>query len=98
MAQKSDKKSSSLNDRLSLEDGRTKFDRWLVGQKHDHSKIIVHFAVPPRSDAPDLSNVVSVIEVDRYMLLLEFSDGETWWVSKSIITSAGADDSDEFDF
>jgi hypothetical protein len=65
---------------------RTAFDKWLL--KTSVEKILVHFAMPPRND--DVStDLVTVLQVDENFVLLEFSDGEVFWVQKELISSAG---------
>jgi hypothetical protein len=69
---------------------QTKFDYWLM-QQYAHGKTIeMHFSVPPRNNVGQrMTEEVTVIDVDKFMVLLEFPEGECFWVSKSIIASAG---------
>jgi hypothetical protein len=77
-------------------DERTKFDKWLDRMREDRSPVHIHFAIPPSPAYDvDLGAVVHVIDVDRYFILVEFEDAETWWVSKSIITSAAISEETE---
>jgi hypothetical protein len=69
-------------------DERTKFDKWLERMRQDRSRVEICFASEVSSEYPSLSQVVHIIDVDRYMLLVEMKNGEVMWVSKSLITSA----------
>lgn len=73
---------------LKLQPGQTKFDRWLEKMKDEKKSLRFHFAIPPLVDDPDGLQVdCTVIEVDRYMLFLEFPDGQCWWIAKGTITA-----------
>lgn len=83
-----------------LPESQSKFDRWLERQVEARKPIpfvfarhpIVVFARHPIAShaAPaSIEFTCKVIEVDRYMVLLEFDEGETWWTSKANILSAG---------
>jgi hypothetical protein len=91
------KKRPSSNRRkkpIAAKDDRTKFDKWLERMREDRSSVDFHFAIPPIDGKIGMAFRCHVIDVDRYMLLLEFSDltseddGMVWWVSKGIITAA----------
>jgi len=63
--------------------------------REDRSPVLFNFALPPTHfHANELEWVCHVIDVDRFNLLLEFSDGQCFWVNKSVIVSAGATDQD----
>lgn len=81
--------------KVAPKDDRTKFDKWLERCREDRTPVGFHFAIPPRADKPEISSVCHIIDVDRYMLLVEFQDMEAWWVSKSIITSAATAEDNE---
>jgi hypothetical protein len=70
---------------------RTKFDIWLDRCCQDRTPLTFNFAIPPvqQFGAQQGVGIVEcyVIGVDRYMIQLEFPDGQTWWVNKSIITA-----------
>lgn len=68
---------------------RTKFDIWLDRCCQDRTELTFNFAIPPNLSFGAQQGIVNchVIGVDRYMIQLEFPDGETWWVNKSIITA-----------
>lgn len=72
---------------LQLQPGQTKFDRWLEKMKDERKHLRFHFAIPPLADDPAISVDCVVIEVDRYMLFLEFADGQCWWIAKGTITA-----------
>jgi hypothetical protein len=67
---------------------RTGFDKWLDDSGKNFKKVLLHFAVPPRNDDIGTDDV-TVLEVDENFVLLEFSDGEVFWVQKELISSAG---------
>jgi hypothetical protein len=69
-------------------DDRTKFDKWLERCRNDLTRVTFEFAIQPMHDFEGLTADCMVVDVDRYMLLLEFPLGETWWVSKGIISAA----------
>jgi hypothetical protein len=75
---------------------KTKFDKWLERMRGDRSPVEFLFSTSPRFapvhshvDLQGRKNTCQIVDVDRYMLLLEFADGEACWVNKSIIVSAG---------
>lgn len=76
-----------------LPESQSKFDRWLENQVEARRKVSFVFAQNPRPQSHthfvQTMAECTVIVVDRYMLMVEFHDGETWWVSKSNIVSAG---------
>jgi hypothetical protein len=80
--------------KVAPKDDKTKFDKWLERMRDDRASIDFNFAIPPLEGVAGMAHSCHVIDVDRYMLLLEFSDladeddGMVWWVSKSIITAA----------
>lgn len=74
-------------------DERTKFDKWLERMRDDRSPIAMFFSTPPTPDAwrnedGGKTFIVNVIDVDRYNLLLEFPEGDCWWIAKSVIVGA----------
>ena len=75
-----------------LPESQSKFDRWLEQQVEAVRKVEFKFQVQPvPAHLMDSAGFYScqVIAVDRYMLLLEFYDGQTWWVQKSNILTVG---------
>lgn len=70
----------------------TKFDHWLMQAALMKKRIEMHFAVPPRNNESRMTDDVVIIEVDKFMVLIEFSDGQCFWVSKAIIVSSGLAD------
>jgi hypothetical protein len=75
-----------------LPESQSKFDRWLETQVEQRRSVTFIFSEHPRAWQVNTGRVeldCKVIAVDRYMLLLEFHDGQTWWTSKANILSAG---------
>lgn len=76
-------------------DERTKFDKWLERMRDDRSPVVFSFLESPFGYVERDLDVTRchVLDVDRYMLLLEFDslEGEAWWVAKSLIKSAAPD-------
>ena len=73
-----------------LPESQSKFDRWLEQQVEARRPVTFKFhEVPVEHHGHGPKFECTVIMVDRYMLLLEFYSGETWWVQKSNIVSAG---------
>lgn len=72
---------------LKLQPGQTKFDRWLEKMKDERKHLTFHFAIPPFAGSSEITADCVVIEVDRYMLFLEFQDGQCWWIAKGTITA-----------
>ena len=66
-----------------------KFDKWLQNQADKKEKVNLHFAVPPLDGTAVLQDDVQILQVDKFMILVEFSDGEAYWIAKGIITAAG---------
>ena len=81
------RRSNKRKNHLKLQPGQTKFDRWLEKMKEEKKSLSFHFAIPPLVDHPELQADCTVIEVDRYMLFLEFQDGQCWWIAKGTITA-----------
>ena len=66
-----------------------KFDKWLQNQADKTEKVTLHFAVPPLDGTSTLSDDVQILQVDKFMILVEFSHGEAYWIAKGVITAAG---------
>jgi len=61
--------------------------------REDRSPVLFNFALPPTHfHMNELQWTCQVIDVDRFNLLLEFPDGQCFWINKSVIVSAGAAD------
>jgi hypothetical protein len=74
-----------------LPESQSKFDRWLEKQVEKVRVVTFVFHRHPISGVHtgSLQLDCTPIAVDRYMLLVEFPSGETWWTSKANILSAG---------
>jgi hypothetical protein len=72
----------------------TGFEKWLNDQKRSLTRVRLNFALPPRHDdlVAHLSADVVILEVDPTMILVEFSDGESGWVARDILTYAAIED------
>lgn len=68
---------------------RTSADRWLLKQSEDRRLVTILFQTNPVSSDVGIEFDCTVIDVDRYFLLLEFPSGQTWWVAKSNVLSFG---------
>lgn len=90
MQNTSSKRPNSANRRKRVvKDERTKFDKWLERMRDDRSPVEISFAIPVHDELPALTQEVQVMDVDRYMVFLEFPNWNSMWVAKSIIVSAG---------
>jgi hypothetical protein len=69
-----------------LENG--KFDDWLQHCADEGKKILVNWAIAPRND-DNFSDDLLVLEVDEKFILVEFDDGEVFWVQKELISTTG---------
>lgn len=71
--------------------GVTKFDRWLKNQADKKAILTAIIAEPSPYSGQGTEYKVRVLEVDRYMVCLEFityvddEDKASWWVAKDSI-------------
>jgi hypothetical protein len=67
-------------------DNRTKFDKWLQRCADDKQEVTFIFSTDFASSR--IGRTGLIIDVDRYMVLVEFNvDGECWWIQKSNIAA-----------
>jgi hypothetical protein len=80
--------STEGNFNLALSEVERTFDGWLAGTAKKAEKVMMHFGAPPLNDEV-YSHDVLVLEVDKDFVLVEFFNGEVFWIQKELISSAG---------
>ncbi len=71
------------------------FEEWLEKRINELDTVTFVFTIPPRPGMQELHGDCTILEKSSSMLLIEFFDGEAWWVAREIISGVAHPDQDE---